>query len=267
MQKTNLFATLCEKINHIQLILLLCGEASVGTEWAGESISPMYSRLYYIKSGSSYITVNNTPILLSPGKWYLLPADCSFYYACEKRMEHIFFHLKLCDLGGADLLRECPFPLSMKGNLEIDSLTKYVRSDNIANGLKLRHIIYDVLFSILEKYNIPIKSNEFSPCVIKAVQYIQQNLSMKLTISEIAEQVFVSPSTLTKNFKKELSLSVNHYIFDAVMSKASQLLLTGNLPILSISEELGFSDQFYFSRRFKEKFGKSPREYRKSIIV
>ena len=58
-------------------------------------------------------------------------------------------------------------------------------------------------------------------------------------------------------------MSVNEYIYDVVMSKAEYLLRAGDLSISEISERFGFYDQFYFSKRFREKFKRSPREYRK----
>ena len=69
-----------------------------------------------------------------------------------------------------------------------------------------------------------------------------------------------------KRFKAELSKPVGEYVNDTIMFEAGQLLLKTNLSILAISEKYGFSDQFYFSRRFKEKFGVSPMKYRKNII-
>ena len=90
---------------------------------------------------------------------------------------------------------------------------------------------------------------------------------MQLTVSQIAEYCFISKSTLTKHFKKELSVSVNEYICNTVLADAEMLLSTTNVSVSEISSRLGFSDQFYFSRKFKEKFGISPREYRKNKLL
>ena len=98
-------------------------------------------------------------------------------------------------------------------------------------------------------------------------KYIKRHLTAQLTVSEVAEHVFVSNSTLTKRFKTELSKSVGEYINDTIMFEAGQLLLKTNLSILAVSEKYGFSDQFYFSRRFKEKFGMSPMKYRQSVVT
>ena len=45
------------------------------------------------------------------------------------------------------------------------------------------------------------------------------------------------------------------------------IIKSTDISILTLSRRLGFSDQFYFSRRFKEIFGKSPREYRKNQLL
>ena len=68
---------------------------------------------------------------------------------------------------------------------------------------------------------------------------------------------------VTKHFQKELSVTVQEYLYDSLLSEASRILLRENLSMLEVSERLGFSDQFYFARRFKAKYGVSPSKYKK----
>ena len=79
----------------------------------------------------------------------------------------------------------------------------------------------------------------------------------------MAEYCFVSKSTLTKHFQLELSVSVQQYLYDLLLSEASRILLKENLSVLEVSERLGFSDQFYFARRFRAKYGVPPSKYKK----
>ena len=256
---------LCKLVNRVKLNLITFGHANVNTEWKGTVLSPVYSRLYYIAGGNSSITpISGEKITLENGKWYLIPTNCSFDYECNGEMEHYYFHLKLSDFDSTDILRKCQKPLCIDMNEDMSSFMKNcVDSSNVMHGLLLKQIAYKVLLVILDKYSIDIRTDNYSPCVMKAIRYIRDNLSIQLTITEIAENIFVSKSTLTKHFRKELTMSVNEYIYDLVMSQAEYMLTTGNMSILDISEKFGFYDQFYFSRRFKEKFGQSPSEYRK----
>lgn len=202
------------------------------------------------------------------GKWYLFPTGCSFQYECDGEMEHYYFRIKLYDFDETDLLCKCGNPICIDMDEDnSDFMQKCVNSKNILDGLFLQQIVLGVLLPLIQKYNIDIKTENFSPCVLKAIRYIKENLSVQLTISEIAENIFVSKSTLCKRFRQELSMSVNEYVYNLVMSKAEYMLTTSDVSIQTISEKFGFYDQFYFAKRFKDKFGNSPREYRKFKLL
>ena len=260
---------LCENTNHVHLNLLHFGHALVGREWTGSNLSPGVSRLYYVMNGNATVTPHEgEPVTLTKGNWYLLPADCSFDYSCDGSMEHIYFHLKLCDLDGLDLLSAITAPVSLPAACDkSDFFISCLKSDALADGLLLRHEAESILLTFLDRYSVRLENTHFSPVVVKAIKYIKRNLSAQLTVAEIAEHVFVSTSTLSKRFKAELSKSVSEYVNERIMFEACQRLLKTNLSILAISEKYGFSDQFYFSRRFKEKFGLSPMKYRKTAIM
>lgn len=257
---------LCKYVNRIRLSLLHCGYATVGKEWTGTVRNPVYSRLYYVQSGKAVIVTEQGRVELLPGNWYLLPTGVTFDYICPEKLEHIFFHLKLFDFDEVDLLRSVPKPISVSMEQD-DTICRNINGSNVTEWLKVRQTVDRVLLCLLETHNISVKTEDYSPCIFKALQYIKQNLSMQLTITEVAENIFVSKSTLTKRFQKELCMSVNQYIHDTVMFQAVQLLRSTDMSVLAVSEKFGFSDQFYFSRCFKAKFGKSPREFRKIMHI
>jgi len=62
---------------------------------------------------------------------------------------------------------------------------------------------------------------------------------------------------------KELGTTVNNYIDDLILTRAAQMIAEGVLSISAISNRFGFCDQFYFSRKFKAKFGIMPSEYKR----
>lgn len=260
---------LCESINKVRLNLLQLGYASVGNEWDGEVMNPIYSRLYYIIDGEAKIKVFDNQILtMQKGNWYLLPVGCSFSYSCKEKLEHIFFHLKLCNYDGMDLLHNFnSFATLENCGIEGHKFAEYIDSVKVADYLAIYNKVFSILLTFIEQNKVDIERKEFSPCVIKAIQFIKHNLSAQLSVSQIADNAFVSKSTLTKRFQKELGISINRYLYDMIMLEAGQLLVNTNLSVLQISEKFGFSDQFYFSRKFKEKFGVSPREHRKNTGV
>ena len=109
------------------------------------------------------------------------------------------------------------------------------------------------------------KKDVHSPVVRTAEELIQNNLSMKLTRRAIAEFCRVSEGKLANCFKNELGVSVTKYIDDLIFMEAMRRLSYTDDPLWSISDDLGFCDQFYFSRRFNELYGESPLKYRKKM--
>ncbi len=179
---------LCKQVNRVKLNLIAFGHARVGNEWNGFVSSPVFSRLYYIVGGNSAIAPQSgEKTKLAVRKWYLIPTGCSFDYECDGDMEHYYFHLKLCDFDGTDLLRKCkkPLPIDMEEGM-VEFMKECIDSENILDGLKLHETVLNVLLAILKRHNVDIRTENYSPCVMKAIRYIRENLSVQLTISEIA---------------------------------------------------------------------------------
>lgn len=268
MYSTKLNQFLCQSINQVHLRLIYYGRAQIDTFWKGSVLNPVYSRLFYVVSGRCLITVNNSEnVFLESGNWYLLPAGLSFEYSCDDSMDHLYFHFNLCDIDGIDMLHQCPKICKVKAeDGDIDFFTNGLNCRSVYESLRIRQRVYEILLSLVEIHNIDLNARNLSPCVLDAIHYIRQNLSASLTTKAIAEHCLISPSTLNKHFRSELMMSVSEYIDNLVFSEASRLLRESNLLIMQISEKLGFSDQFYFSRRFTEKMGSSPNMYRKTFV-
>lgn len=256
--------SLCELANHLHLTILTYHRAEVDTSWRGEVCSAPFSYLYYVVGGSALIESDSGVLTLSAGNWYLLPSGCSFRYRCDKRMDHIYFHLTLSGVEQLDLLSQCarPLRLSFEGipELVFDCLEG---TGDVLSALSIKNFVSRVLLSGLSEHTVALQPRKLSPVILAAVEYINNNLSARLKTTEVAEHCFVSKSTLTKHFQRELSVSVQQYLYDNLLSEASQILLKEDLSVLQVSERLGFSDQFYFARRFRAKYGVPPSKYKK----
>ncbi len=258
---------LCEQMNKIQLHTLTSGYATVDPDWHGHVPSPPYTRLYYILDGAFTIyPKDGEAFTLTKGHCYLIPTGYSFDYDCANFMEQIYFHIKLCDFDGIDILADCGGPLCYRLP-DISHYKELLQSDTLEDTLRLRQEIYTSLCTLIDKYHISLHKKEYSTQVRDAIKFIDTNLSIQLSIEEIATRAFTAPSTLTRNFKRETGMTIGQYIDSSVMFRAERMLLSTEKSILEISEKLGFCDQFYFTRRFKEKFGMAPRVYRKMNII
>ena len=95
------------------------------------------------------------------------------------------------------------------------------------------------------------------------ISLIEQNISdTELDVDKLASLLAMSRSALYQRMRQTIGIGVKEYINSVRILKAKELLETTNLPIIEISERVGFSQQRYFSTVFKNINGFTPTEYR-----
>lgn len=95
------------------------------------------------------------------------------------------------------------------------------------------------------------------------LQYIQNNYTRKLLVSEVAELIYLSPSAFSHYFKKHTLKSFANYLMELRLGKAAQLLQHTDMPISSICLESGFQNTSHFNRCFNRHYGTTPLKFRR----
>ena len=95
--------------------------------------------------------------------------------------------------------------------------------------------------------------------LVRAVEYIQDQLGTDLTVSGIAQAVYMSPYHFTRLFKKSTGQTPYQYVVEARARKAKELLTTGKFTISEAAFHVGFVDQSHLTRHFKRVFGLTPK--------
>jgi YesN/AraC family two-component response regulator len=96
----------------------------------------------------------------------------------------------------------------------------------------------------------------------KIIQYIQDHYKeADLSVSKIARAFGFNTSYLGTLFKKTTNQSILHYISSLRLEASKELLLSQQHKVSEIAELVGYSDVFYYSKRFKKAYGCSPKEY------
>jgi AraC-like DNA-binding protein len=98
--------------------------------------------------------------------------------------------------------------------------------------------------------------------VHKAQQFISTNFDKPITARDVATAVEVSPRYISSIFNRQVGCSIPQFITQVRMKKAAELLSNYTIPISEVGEQVGYSDQSYFSNVFKRTHGMSPSEYR-----
>ena len=121
-----------------------------------------------------------------------------------------------------------------------------------------QHTIEDV------STNISLDSSSILPDNLKkAIRYIRNNYTEKISLEELSAYCNVSKQQLIRYFKAAFNKTPNAYITEYKITRAKKLLFNQpQLTIGNISDELGFNNQYYFTKTFSKTTGETPSHYR-----
>jgi two-component system response regulator YesN len=95
-----------------------------------------------------------------------------------------------------------------------------------------------------------------------AINYIDANYDKPITLADIARISHLSVSRLAHIFKEQMGITIIDYLTSVRIERAKQLLLATEQSCTEICFQVGYNNQSYFSRTFKELVGMSPRQFR-----
>lgn len=109
------------------------------------------------------------------------------------------------------------------------------------------------------------KRQVYSVQVLKAMDYIYQNLNGRLSVNSIAKSLGLNRSYLSYLFHKETGINISHFIHSEKAKAAANMLRFSEYSCSSIATYLGFSSQSHFIQCFRKETGYTPSEYRKNF--
>jgi two-component system response regulator YesN len=113
-----------------------------------------------------------------------------------------------------------------------------------------------------------LDSEDVNAMLVRKVQkYILDNFDRKISLSEVAEQMFISPQHLCKKFKKITGMQFVDYVLNVKIKKAKSLIMNTSIKVKDLAIQLGFNDYTYFCKVFKKYEGVSPLQYRAKFVL
>ena len=115
-------------------------------------------------------------------------------------------------------------------------------------------------------YAFDFSEIKHSDVIYRIMEYIKSNYSKKITLEEIAAQVYLSGPHISAMFRKETGQTISEYIQYVRIEKSKILLRQTALSLADVAAMCGFEDQSYFSRVFKKQTEISPKKYRANAL-
>lgn len=230
-----------------------------------------YFELIYIHAGRGTFTINKEVkqfashqlLLIPPGSTYKLTSACDVdYYLVSFQ---VFIKDKKEEaqpcLDSLACIQQQVLPFQQ---VIVDLIEDLYR----LKGEEIPHLhflqkakLYEIFFHLLS-YKKHVTPNDTLLAIEETKIYMDTHFNEKIKIETLAQQAELSPKYYSEMFKKQYGITVSDYITRLRVNKAKQLLLMTKDSIRIIASSVGYADEFYLSRKFKQAVGISPSAYR-----
>ncbi|MFF2907526.1 helix-turn-helix domain-containing protein [Paenibacillus sp. NPDC057934] len=149
----------------------------------------------------------------------------------------------------------------------LDYLHKISEPQTSRSGLNaLRaHLDFQELLYFLFKQNDNVQPVPNSLLAVQeTIDQLLQNYGDDITVEQLAQKANIGIWQYRQLFKQLTGLNPTEYITQLRINRAKEILLVSDAPLSDIAHSVGYKDEYYFNRRFREIVGTSPRQYIRS---
>lgn len=158
------------------------------------------------------------------------------------------------------------FFITSKNNTEIIKLFSIMQQRFLSSSNE--HLLTAEFYKLCNLYCATIQKH-YKPSdkrLYKAGEYIINHYKDKNCLDKAADLCSISRRRFNDIFKNTFDITPNHFLINHKIDIAKKLLKVKELGIADVAENAGFSDLYYFSRKFKSEIGMTPTEYKSKLI-
>ena len=226
----------------------------------------------YIVSGKGYLEINGEKHKVSAGDAYIIHmGDFCTYYADKDEPYKKYWINFSTGFFFTELLKAYKIDDRVIRGMDLSGFfeelfkleERYVFNDELC--VPVSKLILGAIMDIaLHKEKSIDKSSDNIAYKVKKILY--KSTTSRITIDDIAKQLYRSKNDINRQFKKKYSITPHNYLLSLRINKAKNLLVNSNKTLAEIANHLCFSSEYHFSNTFKKKVGVSPREFKKNHV-
>jgi AraC family transcriptional regulator len=146
--------------------------------------------------------------------------------------------------------------LALRAELQAGRPSERMYGESLATALAV-HLLRDYAGTAVKTHIGPGELSRQQ--LMRAVDYIEAQLSEDLTVAAIAHAIHMSPYHFSRLFKKTTGKSPYQYVIEARATRAKTLLQSGQFSIKEVAYEVGFADQSHLTYYVKKFYGVTPK--------
>ncbi|MFB9279509.1 AraC family transcriptional regulator [Cohnella cellulosilytica] len=141
-----------------------------------------------------------------------------------------------------------------------ETLLQYWTEGGPLERFRAQAVLQEWLYALLKP--VPRVSSPNSRTALERTKsYIDGHYHENLTIEQLARIAELSPKYYVDLFKKTYGLSTIDYVTEARLNQAKRMIAQSDMKLSDVAHQVGYQDEFYFSRKFKQTTGLTPSAY------
>ena len=258
--------------NNLKIDIQHAARVLLTDQWQNcQTMLDPFNRFYYILQGNANIGFKGKSLRLQEGRGYILPAGETLQLRPpEGVFEQLYIHFNSTLPGGIELFSFLDCPVEIDGDKLQEQQPKNWM-DCFSPGKQ-----QDVLGSLNQEALLRLLLNPFIAEGVKkapekqdamarfekVITYIDMHYHKPIKVKKLADMAFLQPTYFSNTFAKHFGVAPQRYICQVRINKAQHMLEHSTMPIKEIAGEVGYDDELYFSRLFKNYVGIPPTVYR-----
>ena len=234
-----------------------------GVKRLGSHTAPSSGIIFPLR-GKARMTFDGVPYEMEPGNFFHAGPNMTLNKEVlgDSQWEFVIIHYQIPDSEKHTFPHALShFELNPGYNLRINDMLQNLCQTCALPGslqaLRTKSLFFNVIDEVLTRSRTR-RQESGQELIIEAMEYMDSHYMEPLTIPKMAGQYGLGSKQFAYLFHKHTKISPNEYLITQRMSRAKELLCTTPFSVTEISDCVGYSDPYYFSKLFKKHTGVSP---------
>lgn len=226
--------------------------------------------LICVTEGRGTILIHGTSIPFAAGDVLILPPYTEYEYRSDVRDPFSIVWVEFCGGDSERFVRYLIAHNGMQFSGEVfQEIVKLclalIHPPQAQRMLWISQQLYTVLLLLSEACRS--KPDEPGEQIYQILDYMDQHLGDDLTLSRLAELFGYDAAYFSRFFLRRTGAHFSKYLMQRRIERARHLLLSTELSVEQLAQQLGFYDASHFIRKFREVTGESPARYRRAHLA
>ncbi|PSU48894.1 AraC family transcriptional regulator [Photobacterium frigidiphilum] len=242
-----------------------------------------YNQVVIGLSGQTEFDIEGYGNLVCPGQGCLVTADSEHAFSGLGRNEILVLNIPVSQHSFEETYGYLQPSYAMDRVERLFDQSSYFHLDtqaqNLINALTVEMTAHpddlllskactDTLMCVLQRHFKPLASDRHSARLNMDIvdQYIIQHLTRKISVTQLAGQVFLGESQFHLLFKNQTGVTPHQYVLKKRLETAKQLMEESQLSLAQVAQSCGFSGQSSFTQAFSRLYGMPPARFKKNNV-